>query len=79
MTHKTNQRKKKGEYERKLSGGVTSRSEATNELRSKESYRRREAKLMNKLKRLQKKVKNTKQKDGSSVSSVSSAGTNMSY
>jgi hypothetical protein len=78
-THYTNQCNKKEEYERKLSGGMASRSGATKEMRSKDSYRHREAKLMNKIKRLQKKVKKTKKTDDSSVSSMSSDGTNVSY
>ena len=67
------------EYEKKLSGGMASRAGATKEMRGKDSYRRREAKLMDKIKRLQKKVKKTKKTDDSSVLSMSSAGTNVSY
>ena len=52
MSHNTNQCDKKGEYKRKLSGGVASRSNATKEIRNKDSYHKREAKLMNKIKRL---------------------------
>ena len=79
MSHNINQCNKRGEYKKKLSGGVASRSNATKEMRNKDSYRKRVAKLMNKIKRLQKKAKKTKKDDDSSVSSMSSAGTNVSY
>ena len=79
LTHSSSQCKKKEEYARRLSGGAASRSSATKEIRSKDSYRKREAKLMNKIKHLQKKVKKTKKDDESSMSSMSSTGTNVSY
>lgn len=79
LSHYTNQCKKKEEYARKLSGGVASRANATKDFRNKDSYRKREAKMMSKIKRLQKKVKKTKKNDESSVSSMSSAGSNISY
>ena len=58
---------------------MASRAGATKEMRGKVSYHRHEAKLMDKIKRLQKKVKKTKKTDDSSVLSMSSAGTNVSY
>ena len=64
---------------RKLSGGVASRASATKEIRGKDNYRKREAKLMNKIKRLQKKVKKTKKDDDSSISSMSSIETKVSH
>ena len=79
LSHNTNQCNKKDEYARRLSGGVASRSSATKELRNRSDYKKREAKLINKLKRLQKKVKKTNKDDDSSISSVSSSGTNVSF
>ena len=76
--HYTNQCKKKEEYARKLSGGVASRASATKDLRSKEDYRRREAKLINKIKTLKKRVKKSKKDDDSSISSMS-VDDNVSY
>ena len=79
LTHHTSQCKKKDEYARRLSGDAASRSNATKDLRNRDNYKKREAKLMNKIKRLQKKVKKTNKDDDSSISSVSSSGTNVSF
>ena len=79
VSQNTNQCKKKEEYEKKLSGGMASRAGVTKEMRGKDSYCRCKAKLMDKIKRLQKKVKKTKKTDNSSVSSMSSTGKNVSY
>ena len=79
LTHHTSQCKKKEEYARRLSGSTASRSSATKDLRNREHYKKREAKLLNKIQRLKKKVKKTKKDDDNSISSVSSSGTNIDY
>ena len=79
-SHNADQCNKKGEYIRKLSGGLPSRSKATRDLRSKEDYRKREVKLVNKIKKLRKKVKQTNRvKDDMDDSSISSHDTNVSF
>lgn len=79
LTHSTSQCKKKNEYARRLSGGAASRSSVTKEICGKDTYLKREAKLMNKIKSLPKRVKKTKRDEDSSVSSMSSSETNVSY
>ena len=46
----------------------SSQASVTKEIRSKDKYRKRETKLMYKIKRLQKKVKKTKKDDDRSIS-----------
>ena len=73
----TNQCNKKDEYAKKLSDGVAQRSSAIKDIRSKESYKRRETKLINKVNHLKKQLKKKKEND-SDVSSMSLDNTNLS-
>lgn len=47
---------------------IVARASVTKEIRSKDNYRKRETKLMYKIKRIQKKVKKTKKDDDRSIS-----------
>ena len=80
LSHNTNQCNKKDSYAAMMSGGTASRSKATKDFHSKETYRKREAKLISKIKQLKKKAKKArKEKDDDDVSSISSVDTNVSF